>query len=179
MSKEEDEFSFNESNAKKVTEIIERYPKCNKKSAVMPLLHIAQKQNNGWLSKSAIKHVASILEMHYNKVYELVSFYSMYNDKEVGRHHIKICSTMPCWLNGSANIVTACEKKLNIKAGQTTKDKMFTITKTQCLGACIDAPLISINDNYIEKVSPEKITLLVDNIYYKNSSTQKIEKDEK
>jgi len=144
------EFAFNAENARKAKEHIAKYPEGWQASAVMPLLDLAQRQNEGWLSQPAMDYVANMLDMPPIRVYEVATFYTMYNLKPVGKHHVQVCTNLPCWLRGSDAIVGACKKSLNIEMGETTEDGQFTLSEAECLGACVNAPMIQINDDYYE-----------------------------
>jgi len=158
--------SFAFRDQKQVDEIIARYPK-GKFSAVMPLLDLAQRQvgedganakppYGGWIPRAAMDEIARILSMPPIKVYEVATFYSMYNLAPVGKYLVQVCSTTPCWLCGSDKVVKACEEKLGIHPGETTRDGMFTLVEVECLGACVNAPMIQINDDYYEDLSAER-----------------------
>lgn len=157
-------FKFNEENSKKVSEILGKYPQSRKKSAVMPLLDLAQRQNNNWISKDAIQEIAEILEMPEIKVYEVASFYTMYNLKPVGKHLLQFCKTTPCMLRGIDQIVKDCEKKLAIKMNETTADNLFTLREVECLGACVNAPIVQINDDFVEDLTSEKFLTIIDDL---------------
>lgn len=157
-----DKFVFNDENLKKTKSILAKYP--IKRSAILPLLDLAQRQNNGWLSSSAIACVADMLEIPYIRAYEVATFYTMFNLKEVGKYHIQVCGTTPCWLKGAEDIKKCFEKKLNISCGKTTEDKMFTLSEVECLGACIDAPVVQINDDYYENLDESKVNAIVDSL---------------
>ena len=148
-------FSFSVDTEKKAQEILQRYPTDRQASAVMPILTLAQKQNNGWLSKAAIAYVAEYLSLPEIRVWEVASFYSMYFLNPVGKYVVSVCGTTPCALKGSSKIMKACEKWLGISAGETTKDGMFTLLEVECLGACSNAPMIQVNDDYFEDLTPE------------------------
>jgi len=161
-------FSFTKTNEKNVKEIISRYPKGKQKSAIMPLLDLAQRQmaetekkGGGWIPEAAMKEIANILDVSEMKVYEVATFYTMYNLRPVGEYNIQCCTTTPCWLRGSSDIVKAAEKATGIKMGQTTKDQKFTLTEVECMGACVNAPMIQINDDYFEDLTPEMMEQLV------------------
>ncbi len=128
----------------------------------MPLLALAQRQNAGWLSRAAMDYVAELLGMPPVRVYEVASFYTMYNLEPVGRHVVQVCTTTPCWLRGSDAIVEACEQHLGIKLGETTADGAFTLREVECLGACVNAPMCQIGDAYYEDLTPQHITRLLD-----------------
>ena len=134
----------------KVDEILDKYPSNRKASAVIPLLHYVQKKSNGWLPVPEIERVAEILSMPYMKVYEVASFYTMFNLKPVGKKLLQLCHTTPCWLRGSDQIEKSIFDTLKIKDGETTSDNMFTLMKVECLGACVNAPILQINDDYYE-----------------------------
>ena len=156
-------FSFNKENSLAAKQIIQKYPEGRQRSAILPLLSLAQKQNNGWLSMSSMEHVANILEIPTIKVYEIASFYSMFNLQPVGKYHLQICGTTPCYLRGAEKIRKICEKKLNIKLGETTKDNFFTLSEVECLGACSAAPVMQVNnEQYYENLDEEKLEALLD-----------------
>jgi NADH-quinone oxidoreductase subunit E len=157
-------FEFNDENKVKVAEILKKYPANRKKSAVMPLLDLAQRQNYNWLSKSAIEQVAKILEMPEIKVYEIASFYTMYNLKPVGKYLLQFCKTTPCMLRGIDQILKDCEKKLGIKMDETSADGLFTLKEVECLGACVNAPIVQINDDYAEDLTSEKMMQILEDL---------------
>lgn len=161
-------FEFSKGNQKVIKEIISRYPKGRQKSAIMPLLDLAQRQmahdakkGGGWIPRAAMDEIARILDVTPMKVYEVATFYSMYNLRPVGKYNVQCCTTTPCWLRGSSDIVKAAEKKLGIKMGQTTKDMKFTLTEVECMGACVNAPMVQINDDYYEDLTPERIEEII------------------
>ncbi len=150
------EFKFSKENMVKVELHISKYPKGKQASAVMPLLDIAQLQNDGWIPEAAMEEIGRILDMPRIKVFEVATFYTMYNLAPVGKHHIQFCTTTPCWLAGSAEVVKACEKYLGIKLGETTPDGMFSLNDVECLGACVNAPVFQHNgDDFYEDLTPE------------------------
>lgn len=165
-------FEFRDMN--KVAEIIARYPKGKQRSATMPLLDLAQRQvaedgstanppYGGWIPRAAMDKIAEIVDVPPIKVYEVATFYSMYNLAPVGKYLVQMCTTTPCMLCGSGNIVKTCESELGIHTGETTKDGLFTIVEVECLGACVNAPMVQINDDYFEDLTPESMkTLLSD-----------------
>lgn len=160
-------FSFTEENLAKSKEIIVKYPV--RFSAVMPLLDLAQRQNGGFLTTEILMYVAQMLAMPYIKVYEVATFYTMYNLREVGKYLVQVCRTTPCWLCKSDDVLQAIKQELQIEIGQTTKDKLFTLKEVECLGACINAPIVQINDDYYEKVTPEKIMKILQKLREKNN----------
>ena len=145
--KQPDSFEFSTDNAARVETIIAKYPDGWQASAVMPLLDLAQRQYDGWLPRAAMDHVADILEMPPIRVYEVATFYTMYNLKHIGLHHVQVCTNLPCWLNGSEGVIGACKKSLGSIVGETTEDWMFTLSEVECLGACVNAPMMQINDD--------------------------------
>ncbi len=157
-------FSFNDDNLKKIQNIINKYPENKQKSAILPLLDLAQRQMNGWLPKSAIEYVANLLNLPFIRAYEVATFYTMFNLQPIGQYHIQICSTTPCWLRGSDKITNICQKKLEINFGELTKDKKFSLAEVECLGACINAPVVQINDDFFEDLTEEKMLDLIDKL---------------
>jgi NADH-quinone oxidoreductase E subunit len=149
----ETKFRFTEDNAQKAREVIGNYPPSRQRSAILALLDMAQRQNGGWLSRSCIEYIADLLDTPYIRAYEVASFYTMFNLKPVGKYHIQVCGTTPCWLRGAAEVMKICE---------TEKDNPdFTISEVECLGACVNAPMVQINDDYYEDLTPEIMTDLI------------------
>jgi len=157
-------FAFTSENAAKAKDIIAKYPDAWQASAVMPLLDLAQRQNDNWLSKAAMDHVAEMLEMPPIRVYEVATFYTMYNLKPVGKHHVQVCTNLPCWLRGSDSIVSACKNKLGIESGETTDDGQFTLTEVECLGACVNAPMMQIDDDYYEDLDSDSTEAILEDL---------------
>jgi NADH-quinone oxidoreductase subunit E len=158
------DFDFTEDNAKRAAAAVGHYPEGRQASAVMALLDLAQRQNDGWLSPDAIEYVANYLEMAPIRVHEVASFYSMYNTKPIGKHLIQVCRTTPCWLRGAAGLTDTCRDKLGIGLGETTEDGQFTLIEVECLGACANAPMVQIGDDYFEDLSPERLIELLDDL---------------
>ena len=158
------DFSFDRDNMLLAKKILKIYPKNFKESSIMPLLSIAQNQNNGWLPKKAIEYVSDFLEIPEIKVLEIATFYSMYNLSPVGKFHIEVCTTSPCMLRGSDEILSFCEKKLAIQEGGISKDKMFSLSRVECLGACVNAPILKINKNYYEDLDLNSTDKLINNL---------------
>ena len=150
-------FAFTPENLAEAKKIIARYPEGRQASAVMPLLDIAQRQHDNWLPRAAMDHVAELLEMPRIRVYEVASFYTMYNLAPVGKYFLQVCTTTPCWLRKSGDIVDAVKAHLGIGMGETTADGLFTLIEVECLGACVNAPMIQINDDYYEDLTPESV----------------------
>ncbi len=153
---------FKEASLIKVKEIIARYPPEKQKSALLPVLHLAQVEFGGWLDVPVMDYVASILNIEPIEVYEVASFYSMYNLKPVGKHVFEVCQTGPCMLNGSDNIIEYIKQKLNIGVGETTIDGMFTLKTVECLGACGYAPMMQLGKIYREHLTKEKVDAIID-----------------
>jgi len=157
-------FKFSSKNLLASKKIIENYPEGKQQSAVMALLYLAQKQNNNWIPLAALKYIAKLLEMPYIKVYEVATFYSMYNLSPVGNYFIQICTTTPCMIRGAYKLVEACKEKISDKEKKLSKDKSCSWTEVECLGACINGPLMQINDNYFEDLDKEKTIKIIDQI---------------
>jgi NADH-quinone oxidoreductase subunit E len=153
---------FSEERLQKAREIMGRYPQERQKSALIPLLHIAQEENNGWLSVEAMDYVAGLLAIKPIEVYEVATFYSMYNLKPVGRYVFEVCQTGPCMLNGSDNIIDYIKEKLQIKVGETTADGMFTLKTVECLGACGYAPMMQLGKHFREHLTPAKVDGIIE-----------------
>ncbi|HJD60464.1 MAG TPA: NADH-quinone oxidoreductase subunit NuoE [Rickettsia endosymbiont of Omalisus fontisbellaquei] len=157
-------FTFDKKNLNLAEEIIKKYPPHGKRSAILPLLDLAQRQNGGWLSVPAIEYVANMLEMPYIRAYEVATFYTMFNLRRVGKYHIQVCTTTPCWLRGSNDIMETCKKKLGIEEKEVTKDQKFSLIEIECLGACVNAPVVQINDDYYEDLTHEKMEEIIDKL---------------
>ena len=166
-------FEFTKAYRKKVDEAISLYPKGREQSAVMPLLDLAQRQvgedgakadpvYGGWIPRAAMDHIAELLDMPPIKVYEVASFYSMYNMAPVGKYLVQLCTTSPCWLCGSNDIVKACKDHLGIGMNETTADGKFTLMEVECLGACVNAPMVQINDDYYEDLTADSMKEVLD-----------------
>lgn len=149
-------FAFSDDNVKVAKAFIAKYPAGRQASALMPLLDLAQRQNNGWLSRAAMDYVADFLEIPRIQAYEVATFYTMYNLRPVGRHHVQVCTNLSCWLRGADAIVEACRRKLDVDIGETTTDGQFTLSEVECLGACVNAPMMQIDDDYYEDLTPER-----------------------
>jgi NADH-quinone oxidoreductase subunit E len=153
---------FSEEKIKEVQQIIQRYPEGKQKSALIPVLHLAQEEFGGWLSAETMDYVASVLNLEPIEVYEVATFYSMYNLKPVGRYLFEVCQTGPCMLNGSDNIIKYIFEKLGIKPGETTSDGMVTLKTVECLGACGYAPMMQLGKNYREHLTKEKVDAIIE-----------------
>ncbi len=157
-------FKWSQDNFKRASEIINKYPNSRQQSAVIPLLDLAQRQNAGWLSKTAIEKVAETLSMSYIRVLEVATFYSMFNLEPVGENFVQICRTTPCWLRGSDKLVEVAKEVSNSKLGETSDDNKFTIVEVECLGACCNAPMVQINDDYYEDLDEHSFKKLLINL---------------
>ena len=157
-----DSFEFNLKNIEAAKKIISNYPMEKQQSAVMALLYIAQRQNNNWIPLAAMKYIAKFLDMPYIKVYEVATFYSMYNLAPVGKFFYQICTTTPCMLRGAYKLVDVCKSKISEKENELSKDGNCSWTEVECLGAWVNAPMIQINDNYYEELDKEKIEKIIE-----------------
>ena len=153
-------FEFTTESMARALEFIAKYPEGRQQSALMPLLDIAQRQHESWLPRAAMDYVADLLGVPRIEAYEVATFYTMYNLQPVGDNHVQVCTNLPCWLRGSDKIASACKKNLGVGFGETTEDGQFTLSEVECLGACANAPMIQINDDYYEdldEISTESI----------------------
>ena len=157
-------FEFNSSSLEAAKTIITNYPKKKQQSAVMALLYIAQKQNSNWIPLAAMKCIGKFLDMPYIKVYEVATFYTMYNLAPVGKHFIQICTTTPCMIRGANKIVEACKEKISENENEISKDKSCSWMEVECLGACVNAPMMQINNDYYEDLDKEKTLEIIDKI---------------
>ena len=156
-------FEWSKDNFNKITKILKKYPSNKIQSAVIPLLDLAQRQNNGWLSKNSMEKVAETLSMSYIRVLEVATFYSMFNLEPIGKNFVQICRTTPCWLRGSDKLSKVAQEVCDAKVGGTSEDNKFTVVEVECLGACCNAPMIQINDEYYEDLDEDNFRkLLID-----------------
>ncbi len=156
-------FDFTAENLAWAEKEIEKYPAGKKQSAVMPLLWRAQRQNDGWVSEPAMRVIAVMLDMAYVRVYEVATFYTMFNLKPVGRYHVQLCGTTPCWLRGADDLKKTCRDHIGPK-GVTSDDGLFTWTEVECLGACVNAPVVQINNDFYEDLDTNNLLKLIDGI---------------
>ncbi len=170
------EIRFSEESLALVKKIIARYPEGKQKSALIPLLHLAQAEFDGWLSPEVMDYVASLLDIQPVEAYEVASFYSMFNLKPVGKCVIEVCRTSSCWLVGAEDIVNHIEKKLGIKNGQTSADGMFTLKTVECLGSCGTAPMLQCGAKYHEQLTIEKVDNLLDSLRTENKRKTYLDK---
>ena len=159
-----DTFEFSAANQKRIEEILKKYPPKRKKSAVMPLLDLAQRQHDNWIPNAAIKKIGEILEVPQIKVYEVATFYTMYNLAPVGKYFVQVCTTSPCMLRGSGKIVNLCKKFISEKEGKLSEDKKTSWIEVECLGACVSAPMMQINDDFYEDLTEETATKIFEGI---------------
>ena len=165
VSKEQpSDFKFNQKNLEEANKIIKNYPDGKQQSAVMTLLYLAQKQNDNWIPLSAMKYIGKFLSMPYIKVYEVATFYTMYNLSPVGKFFFQVCTTTPCMIRGAYDIVKACKENISDKENELSKDKICSWMEVECLGACINAPMIQINDDYYEDLDKEKVEKIINQI---------------
>jgi NADH-quinone oxidoreductase E subunit len=154
-------FEFNDQNLKKLEALLDRYPE--KQAAMLPVLWLAQEQN-GWISPEVMKYVGAKLEVPPSKVYEVVTFYTMFHQEPIGKFHFQVCRTLSCQLCGSESITKLLEKRLGIKKGQTSQDGRFTLSEVECLASCGTAPMLQLNDDYHENLTAEKLNALIDSL---------------
>ena len=164
-SKEQPEsFVFSPTSLEAAKLIVEKYPKDKQQSAVMALLYLAQKQNNNWIPLAAMKFIGKFLDMPYIKVYEVATFYTMYNLAPVGKYFIQVCTTTPCMIRGAYKLVEACKEKVSGNENELSKDQSCSWMEVECLGACVNAPMMQINDDYYEDLDKEKTLKILDKI---------------
>ena len=166
-----EKFEWSKENFSKINTIINKYPSGREQSAVIPLLDLAQRQNKGWLSKNSLEKVAETLSMSYVRVLEVATFYSMFNLQPIGENFVQICRTTPCWLRGSDKLLDVAKEIAEINIGETSADNKFTIVEVECLGACCNAPMVQINDDYYEDLDSENFKNLLINL--KNNKSVK------
>ena len=159
-----DNFKFNGKSLNNAEKIISNYPKGKQQSAVMALLYIAQRQNDNWIPLSAMKYIAKMLNMPYIKVYEVATFYTMYNLAPVGKYFFQVCTTTPCMLRGAYKLVDVCKRKISKNESTISKDGKYSWLEVECLGACVNAPMIQINEDYFEDLDPQKLETIIDQV---------------
>jgi NADH-quinone oxidoreductase E subunit len=156
------EFAFTPENLERAKTIIAKYPEGKQQSAVIPLLDIAQRQHHNWIPRVAMDYVADLLEMPRIRVYEVASFYTMFNKAPVGRHFFQVCTTTPCWLRGSGDVMKALQDRAGCGNHETSEDGLFSVLEVECLGACVNAPMVQINDDFYEDLDYDKTVALID-----------------
>ncbi|KZD09864.1 NADH-quinone oxidoreductase subunit NuoE [Oceanibaculum pacificum] len=159
-----DSFAFTAENQAKVEKIIAKYPAGRQLSAVLPLLDLAQRQHDNWVPQAAMEHIAGILGVAPMRVMEVATFYTMFHLEPVGKYHLQLCTTTPCWLRGSDAVVSACRSKLGIDFGQVTEDGKFSMVEVECLGACVNAPILQVNDDFYEDMDGASTETLLDKL---------------
>ena len=159
-----DAFEFNSKNLQEAEKIISNYPKGKQKSAVMALLYIAQRQNNNWIPLAGMKYIAKMLDMPYIKVYEVATFYSMYNLAPVGDYFFQVCTTTPCMIRGAYKLVDVCKKKISQNESEISKNGKFSWMEVECLGACVNSPMVQINDDYFEDLDEKTFSNIIDQV---------------
>ena len=159
-----DSFEFNEENLKIANDIVKNYPGGKQQSAVMSFLYLAQRQNNNWIPLVAMKYIAKLLNMPYIKVYEVATFYSMYNLSPVGKYFVQVCTTTPCMIRGAYKLVEACKEKISKNQNTLSNDGKCSWVEVECLGACVNAPMMQINEDYFEDLDKEKTSKIFDKI---------------
>jgi NADH-quinone oxidoreductase E subunit len=159
---EEPKFAFTPENLRLAEAHIAKYPPGRQASAVLPLLDLAQRQSGGWLPRAAMDYVAEMLGVAPIRVYEVATFYTMFHLHPVGRYLLQACTTTPCWLRGSDDVVASCARKLGIGLGETTPDRLFTLVEVECLGACVNAPVLQVNDDFYEDLDGPATEALID-----------------
>ena len=158
------EFEFTKENLIKAQEILKKYPKKNKKSAVMPFLYLAQRQNGNWIPLAAMKYIANYLSMPYISVYEIATFYTMYNLAPVGKHFVQVCTTTPCLIRGADKIVKLCKEKISPNENEVSKNGKCSWMEVECLGACVSAPMIQVNEDYYEDLNEKSTIEILDSL---------------
>jgi len=157
-------FDFTKANKDEAEKILKKYPVSRKKSAVMPLLYLAQRQNENWIPLAAMKHIAKYLEMPYIKVYEVATFYTMYNLAPVGKYFIQVCTTSPCLIRGADKVVKICKEKISEKESELSKNKLCSWLEVECLGACVNAPMMQVNNDYYEDLDVKNTIEIIDSL---------------
>ena len=157
-------FEFSKENLQQVQNEIKKYPKNRKASAVLALLYLVQKQNDNWIPLSAIKYVGGLLEIPYIKVYEVATFYSMFNLSPVGKYFVQVCTTTPCMIRGAKKIVDICKKHISVNQHELSNNKLCSWTEVECLGACVNAPMMQINEDYFEDLDENKAEEIIQDL---------------
>ncbi|MEJ0063680.1 MAG: NADH-quinone oxidoreductase subunit NuoE [Alphaproteobacteria bacterium] len=158
------DFAFTPENIERARKIIAKYPETRQQSAVIPLLELAQRQHDNWLPLAAMNYVADMLSVPRVKIYEVASFYTMFNRQPVGKNFIQVCTTTPCWLRGSDDIKRVCREKLGVGLNEMTADGKFTVVEVECLGACVNAPMVQVNDDFYEDLDAARMEKLIDDL---------------
>jgi len=179
-------FEFTEQNINAAKKILKKYPENRKKSAVMPFLYFAQRQNENWIPLTAMKYIAKYLEMPYIKVYEVATFYTMYNLAPVGKYFVQVCTTSPCLIRGANKLVKICKEKISKEENTLSENKLCSWLEVECLGACVNAPMMQINDDYYEDLDEKNTIEIIDSLLtdkpiksksFRNRTSSEPEKD--
>jgi NADH-quinone oxidoreductase subunit E len=157
-------FEFTKENKENAEKILKKYPENRKKSAVMPFLYLAQRQNENWIPLNAMKYIAKFLEMPYIKVYEIATFYTMYNLAPVGKYFVQVCTTSPCLIRGADKVVKICKEKISKEENTLSENKLCSWLEVECLGACVNAPMMQINDDYYEDLDEKNTIEIIDSL---------------
>ena len=157
-------FEFTEKNKDTIIKILKKYPEKRKKSAVMPFLYLAQKQNENWITLAAMKYIAKYLEMPYIKVYEVATFYTMYNLAPVGKYFVQVCTTSPCLIRGADKLVKVCKEKISKEESTLSENKLCSWLEVECLGACVNAPMMQINNDYYEDLDEKNTIEIIESL---------------
>jgi len=159
-----DSFEFSQENIEWARKQIAKYPEGREASAIIPLLWQAQKQNGGWLSEPAMRYIADMLNVAYIRAYEVATFYTMFNLAPVGKHLVQVCTTTPCWLRGSDDVVAVCKRRIHEKQQTVSADGTFSWMEVECLGACVNAPIVQVGDDFYEDLDAKSTEQLLDNL---------------
>ncbi len=162
--KQPEVFKFSDKNLKIAEDILKKYPQDRKKSAVMPLLYLAQKQNENWIPLSAMKYIAKYLSIPYIKVYEVATFYSMYNLSPVGKYLVQVCTTSPCLIRGADKLLKVCKEKISTNEKELSENKKCSWMEVECLGACVNAPMIQVNEDYYEDLDEKNTREIIESL---------------
>ena len=162
--KQPDSFEFSDKNLKVVDDILKKYPEKRKKSAVMPLLYLAQRQNENWIPLAAMKYIANYLSIPYISVYEVATFYTMYNLSPVGKYFVQVCTTSPCLIRGADKLVKACKEKISPNEREVSKNKKCSWIEVECLGACVNAPMMQVNEDYYEDLDENNTIKIIESL---------------
>ena len=157
-------FEFTKDNKNAAEKILKKYPENRKKSAVMPFLYMAQRQNENWIPLTAMKYIAKYLEMPYIKVYEIATFYTMYNLAPVGKYFVQVCTTSPCLIRGANKVVEICKEKISKEENTLSENKLCSWLEVECLGACVNAPMMQINNDYYEDLNEKNTIEIIDSL---------------
>ena len=162
--KQPDSFQFSDENLKLAKNILDKYPEKRKKSAVMPLLYLAQKQNENWIPLEAMKYIAKYLSIPYISVYEIATFYTMYNLSPVGKYFVQVCTTSPCLIRGADKLVKVCKEKISTNEREISRNKKCSWIEVECLGACVNGPMMQVNEDYYEDLNEKNTREIIESL---------------